>query len=75
MIKVKNIRSRKILTGRVVAPNQVGIGLGKVKTYGHSLIINPMGEIMAEANDSDEAIITSVIDASFKVSFTLDKNK
>ncbi len=43
----------------VIAPNQAGIGSGGVKTYGHSMIIDPWGKILAEAPDSGEAVITA----------------
>ncbi len=35
----------------VIAPNQCGIGANDIKTYGHSLIVDPMGSIIAEADE------------------------
>ena len=40
----------------VLAPNQYGIGSGKVKTYGHSMIIDPWGGILADAKKAEESI-------------------
>ena len=58
------LRARAIETGcYVVAPAQSGIHADGRKTYGHSLIINPWGEIIAEAKDGD-AIIYAALDLS-----------
>ena len=58
------LRARAIETGcYVVAPAQSGIHADGRKTYGHSLIISPWGEIMAEAKDGD-AIIYAELDLS-----------
>ncbi|RAP23168.1 hydrolase [Candidatus Marinamargulisbacteria bacterium SCGC AG-343-K17] len=43
----------------VIAPNQCGIGANNTNTFGHSLIINPMGEIMAEADDASNMSISA----------------
>lgn len=40
----------------IVAPAQCGTHADGRKTYGHSLIVNPWGEIMAEADDGDSVI-------------------
>jgi len=51
------LRARAIETGCfVVAPAQFGTHADGRQTYGHSLIINPWGEIIAEADDGDEVI-------------------
>jgi len=51
------LRARAVETGRfVVAPAQFGTHADGRQTYGHSLIINPWGEIIAEADDGDEVI-------------------
>ena len=58
------LRARAIETGcYVVAPAQSGTHADGRKTYGHSLIINPWGEIIAEAKDGD-AIIHAALDLS-----------
>ena len=58
------LRARAIETGcYVVAPAQSGTHADGRKTYGHSLIINPWGEIIAEAKDGD-AIIFAALDLS-----------
>ena len=43
----------------IVAPNQFGVGAGGKKTYGHSLIINPNGEIINEEKKEVTSVITS----------------
>ena len=46
----------------VFAPAQAGAHENGRRTYGHSLVINPWGEILAEADDRPEQIITARID-------------
>ena len=46
-----------------MAPAQSGTHADGRKTYGHSLIINPWGEIIAEAKD-DDSIIHAALDLS-----------
>ncbi len=56
-------RARAIETGCfVIAPAQCGTHANGRKTYGHSLIINPWGEIIAEASADTPEIITAEID-------------
>jgi len=56
------LRSRAIETGcYVVAPCQYGTH-GTTKTYGHSLIIDPWGEILAEGAEDQADVITVEID-------------
>jgi predicted amidohydrolase len=56
------LRARAIETGcYVVAPAQSGTHADGRKTYGHSLIVNPWGEILAEAEEGD-AIIYATLD-------------
>lgn len=44
------LRARAIETGcYIIAPGQTGIHPGKRETYGHSLIIDPWGEVLADA--------------------------
>ncbi len=57
------LRARAIETGSyVVAPAQYGVH-GKARTYGHSLVVDPWGEIVAEAGEA-AAVITATIDVS-----------
>lgn len=46
----------------VIAPNQVGIGSAGVKTYGHSLIVDPWGKVLAEGSANKEEVIYAEID-------------
>lgn len=48
----------------VIAPNQAGIGSSGIRTYGHSLIVNPWGNILAEGPANKEAVIFADIDLS-----------
>lgn len=58
------LRARAIENGcYVVAPAQCGIHPGGRETYGHSMIISPWGEILAEAGDSP-TIIHAAYDAA-----------
>ena len=41
----------------VLAPNQVGIGAGKIETFGYSMIIDPWGTILSKASQYNEEII------------------
>jgi predicted amidohydrolase len=51
------LRARAIETGcYIVAPAQKGTHAGGRQTYGHSMIINPWGKIIAEANNGDSVI-------------------
>ena len=49
----------------IIAPNQCGIGANNTKTFGHSLIIDPSGKILAEADP----------DSIMAISYELDKDK
>ncbi|MDA0358783.1 MAG: carbon-nitrogen hydrolase family protein [Proteobacteria bacterium] len=56
------LRARAIETGCfIVAPAQFGKHADGRQTYGHSLIINPWGEIIAEGDDGD-AVIAAMLD-------------
>ncbi len=49
----------------VIAPNQAGTGTSGIKTYGHSLIVDPWGKILAEGPPNKEAVITAEIDLDY----------
>ncbi|MCA8927450.1 MAG: carbon-nitrogen hydrolase family protein [Alphaproteobacteria bacterium] len=56
------LRSRAIETGCfVLAAAQVGQHFPKRKTYGHSIIISPWGEVLAEREDDTPGVITAEI--------------
>jgi len=56
------VRARAIETGSYVfAPNQCGVHAEGRRTWGHSLIVDPWGEILAEGGD-DEGFISARID-------------
>ena len=58
------LRARAIETGAFVfAPAQCGTHAGGRRTYGHSLIVAPWGEILAEAGDQP-GIVATVVDLS-----------
>ena len=58
------LRARAIENGcYIVAPAQSGTHADGRKTYGHSLIINPWGQVIAEAKEGD-AIIHATLDLS-----------
>lgn len=46
----------------VIAPAQCGYHPGGRRTFGHSIIIGPWGEILAEAGEGDEGFIIADID-------------
>lgn len=57
------LRARAIETGCfIVAPGQCGMHPGDRRTYGHSLIIAPWGEILAEGSESDPGIVYATLD-------------
>ena len=57
------LRARAIETGSfVVAAAQGGIHADGRQTYGHSLIIDPWGKILAEKADEEPGVIVSEID-------------
>lgn len=58
------VRARAIETQCfVIAANQWGIHNDKISTYGHSLIVDPWGEILATAGEG-EKLITAELDFS-----------
>jgi predicted amidohydrolase len=58
------LRARAIETGCFVfATCQSGMH-GKARTYGHSLVIGPWGEVLAEGPEDEEAIVIAEIDPS-----------
>ncbi len=59
------LRTRAIETGCfIIAPNQVGEHAGNRQTYGHSMIINPWGEIIAHTQKDKEDVIMAECDFS-----------
>lgn len=60
-------RARAIETGSfVVAAAQCGTNDDGIKTYGHSMIISPWGEILASAKDKPEIIYADIDFAEIK---------
>ena len=58
------VRARAIETGSYVfAPNQCGVHAEGRRTWGHSLIVDPWGEVLAEGDD-EEGFISARIDPS-----------
>ena len=58
------LRARAIETGCFVFATCQSGKHGKAHTYGHSLVINPWGEILAEGAEAEEDIIIAEIDPS-----------
>lgn len=57
------LRARAIETGcYLIAPAQGGQHEDGRKTFGHSMIVSPWGEIAAEANDDEPGIILAEVD-------------
>lgn len=55
------LRARAIETGSfVIAPAQVGSHPANRRTYGHSLIIDPWGEVLADAGDAEGWIVAEL---------------
>ncbi len=56
------LRARAIETGCFIfAPAQTGVHAGGRKTYGHSLIVNPWGEVLADGGLAP-GVVSAVID-------------
>ena len=63
------LRARAIENGVfIIAPNQWGINEENRSTYGHSLVVNPWGEIISEATDS-EMVLNCEIDLDIVENF------
>ena len=63
------LRARAIENGVfILAPNQWGVNEENRSTYGHSLVVNPWGEIISEATDS-EMVLNCEIDLNMVESF------
>lgn len=57
------LRARAAETGSfVLAPAQCGLHEGTRRTWGHSLIVGPVGEILAEADGETPGIIMAALD-------------
>jgi deaminated glutathione amidase len=62
------VRARAIETGcYILAAAQTGLHPGNRKTYGHSLIVNPWGEVLAEGG-TEEGFIMAELDMDMVVS-------
>lgn len=58
------IRARAIENGAfVIAPGQCGHHPGDRRTFGHSLIVSPWGEILAEAGEAPCVIVADIVPA------------
>jgi len=58
------LRARAIETGcYVIAPCQSGEH-GRARTYGHSLIVGPWGEVLADGHGDEEDVVIAEIDMS-----------
>jgi len=57
------LRARAIENGSFVfAPAQVGLHPNGRRTYGHSLVVSPWGEVVADAGDAGPGTVTAEID-------------
>lgn len=57
------LRARAIEHGcYVIAPAQVGLHANGRHTYGHSLIVAPWGEVLADAGDAGPSVVLAEID-------------
>ncbi|MEX0696607.1 MAG: carbon-nitrogen hydrolase family protein [Dongiaceae bacterium] len=55
------VRARAIETGCFVfAPNQCGVHAERRRTFGHSLIVDPWGEVLAEAGDEPGHVMAEI---------------
>lgn len=55
------VQARAIETGCfVLAPNQCGLHVDKRRSWGHSMIVDPWGEILAEAGESPQIIYAEI---------------
>mgnify|MGYP001403285560 CR=1 FL=1 len=56
------LKARAIETqSYILAPNQYGRGGGNVMTYGHSMIIDPWGDILQEGPESGVVVLSDVL--------------
>lgn len=46
----------------VLAPNQTGVGAGKLPTYGHSMVVDPWGRILAQGSEDKEEVVYAELD-------------
>ncbi len=57
------LRARAIETGAyIIAPGQCGNHPGGRRTYGHSIIIDPWGKILAEASEENPEFVMATLD-------------
>lgn len=50
----------------VIAPNQVGKNVYGYEDYGHSMIIDPWGKILAEGSETKEDLVLAEIDSDYQ---------
>ena len=56
------LRARAIENGVfIVAAGQTGVHQGDRETYGHSLIISPFGEVLADAGSEENVFVSAEI--------------
>lgn len=60
------LRARAIENGAyILAPAQCGVHPGGRKTYGHALMVNPWGEVLAEASAEAPGVIVADLDMAY----------
>ena len=46
----------------VLAPNQIGVDYRGIRYYGHSMVVDPWGQVLAEGSSNQEEIIYATLD-------------
>jgi len=46
----------------MIAPNQVGIGAGGIRTYGNSMVVDPWGRILVRGSSDQEEVLIADLD-------------
>ena len=61
------LRARAIETQCfVLAPNQIGVGVGDIPIYGHSMVIDPWGKVLAEGSADQEELVMAELDIDYQ---------